>query len=68
MSNDLNSEWRGDLQQMTPEEKRAFLRVFLRLRVHCPRCPVKNPQMDREPCRACTILPGDRGRPTTTVN
>ena len=68
MHNYLDSDWRESLQNMTPDEKRAYLRAFLRKRVHCPRCPVKTQRLDREPCYSCTNLPGDIGRPRTTVN
>lgn len=68
MDGNIDPRWRDDLENMTPEERRAYLRVILRLRVHCPRCPVSEPQMDRDPCYSCTILPGDTGRITTTVN
>jgi hypothetical protein len=68
MSEKLDPNWRSDLEKMTPEEKRAYLKVLLRLRVHCPRCPVKHPRLDRDPCYSCTTLPGDMGRITQTVN
>jgi hypothetical protein len=64
----LDPKWHENLGNMSSEEKRAFLRAVLRLRVHCPRCPVKEPNLDREPCYSCTNLPGDLGRPTSTVN
>ena len=68
MYDHIDPKWRDNLDKMTPDERRAYLRVLLRLKVHCPRCPVKTPQLDREPCYACTVLPGDLGRVTMTVN
>lgn len=68
MSDHIDPDWRERLQQMPPEEKRAFLRAVMRLRVHCPRCPVKAPQLHLEPCYSCAILPGDLGMPKSTVN
>ena len=68
MNEHIDPEWRDQLRRMSPEEKLAFLRAAMRLRVHCPRCLVKKPRLNVDPCYNCTILPGDLGRPTATVN
>ena len=68
MNEQYDPEWRLRLQQMTPQEKRAFLRAVVRIRTHCPRCLVKNPQLDIEPCYSCTTLPGELGRPMISLN
>jgi hypothetical protein len=68
MNDHIDPEWRERLRQMPPEEKRAFLRAVMRLRVYCNRCPVKTPQLNREPCYSCAVLPGDTGLPMATVN
>lgn len=68
MDDHIDPQWHENLRNMSPKEKQAFLRAVMRLRVHCPMCPVKHPQLDREPCYGCTNMPGDTGRPTSTVN
>lgn len=64
----IDPKWRYNLEQMTPEEKQAFLRTVVRLRAHCPQCVVQHVQLDREPCNSCITLPGDQGRPMTSLN
>ena len=68
MSMNISQEWQDLLEHMTATDRRAFLRVLLRLRVFCPRCPVKSRGLHLDPCYGCIILPDDRGRPMTTVN
>jgi hypothetical protein len=68
MHDPIEPEWHEDLEKMAPDEQRAYLRAILHRRVHCPRCPVKTPRLDREPCRGCVHLPDDLGRPSSTVN
>ena len=54
--------------EMSMEEKRAFLKAVMRLRVYCNRCPVKNRDISKSPCYECAVLPGDTGLPMATVN
>jgi hypothetical protein len=61
-------EWREMLRQMNPNDKRAFLRAVLRVRVFCPRCPVKSAGLHRDPCYSCIVLPNSLGQPLSTVN
>ena len=68
MEQHIDSEWHDMLQKMPEDEKRAFLQAVMRLRVHCPQCPVATPRLYLEPCYSCTKLPGDLGRPMSTVN
>ena len=68
MNEHIDPEWRESLQQMAPQEKLAFLRSIVRLRAHCPRCLVKFPRLDIEPCYSCTTLPGGLGRPMMSRN
>ena len=68
MDTPIDEEWRHRLLQMPPEEQEAFLRAVYWLRAYCPRCPVKEPQLYREPCYMCTTLPGHLMIPNSTVN
>jgi len=68
MSTNISQEWQDLLEHMPATERRALLRVLLRMRVFCPRCPVKSRGLHLDPCYGCIILPDDRGRPMTTVN
>jgi hypothetical protein len=68
MNEQIDPQWREELRNMSSKEKRAFLRAVMRLRIHCPTCPIKEPNLDREPCYSCINLPGDTGRPLSTVN
>ena len=61
-------EWREMLRQMSPDEKRAFLRAVLRVRAYCPTCAVKNSSLNREPCYGCIVLPDNIGQVLSTVN
>jgi hypothetical protein len=68
MSEHIDPEWLESLRRMTPEEQISLLRAIRRLRIDCPHCPVKSPQLNRKPCHSCTSLPGNLGRPLSTVN
>ncbi len=68
MHDHTDPEWRKDLQDMAPDKKRAYLRMMLLRRVHCPQCLVKTPRPDRQPCYNCVNLPDDLGWPSSTVN
>lgn len=68
MHDPIDPEWQQYLQNLAPDEQWDYLRAMLHKRVYCPRCPVKTPRLDREPCRGCINLPDDLGRPSSTVN
>jgi hypothetical protein len=68
MSEHIDPEWLESLRRMTPEEQIALLRAIRRLRIDCPQCLVKSPQLHRKPCNTCTSLPGNLGRPLSSVN
>lgn len=60
----IDPQSRERLWKMPPEGKR----VGMRLRIQCPRCPVKTPRLHLEPCHSCIALPDDVGMPKSTVN
>jgi hypothetical protein len=68
MNSEIDRKWQDSIRNMPPEEKEAFLRAIFWLRVHCPQCLVKEPQLDRQPCASC-ISPGVyMQRPVSSLN
>ena len=64
----IPSNWKNQLQNMTPTERRFLLTHIEHIRVVCSGCIVENPQINRLPCIDCISSTTGLFQPLSSIN